>query len=133
MDTKVKVKDSIEGIATVTVQNLTYPVIPNSPDVPSADPGKEYAVAKVEVCSGSSGSQNGINDVAFTLGFANGETAAESLFPVETPGIQNVEALGANVCATGYVSFEIARGTTPSYVGYESDLIHQVRWRTSSS
>jgi hypothetical protein len=132
MGTKVTVGDpGNTGITAVTVQSLTFPVVASNPEVPTADPGKEYSVAKIEVCAGRSGSQSGPDDLDFTLGFADGETAETSFFPIETPDIGKVNALGPNACATGYVSFEIASGTAPSYVAYQPGLIHQYRWKAS--
>jgi hypothetical protein len=129
MGTRVAGGDSDIGITTVAVESLAYPVVPNPTDI-SPDSGKEYAVAKVEVCAGSSGAQSGPTDFEFTLGFADQETADSSL-PIKAPDLGQIGGLGANACATGYVSFEIATGTTPSFVAYQPGLIHQYRWKTS--
>ncbi len=131
MGAKVAVGDPENtGIDAVTVESLTMPVTPGSNVLaPSSD--KEYAVAKVEVCADRNGSQNGPDDFDFTLGFPDGQNASPSIVPVETPDLGSIKGIAANGCATGYVSFEIATGTTPSYVAYQPGLIHQYRWKTS--
>jgi hypothetical protein len=130
MGTRVAVGDpGNTGITAVTVQSLTAPVTPGA-GVPPAVGGKEYAVAKVEICAGASGSQNAPGDLDFALGFADGETTNASLVPVETPDVGTISGLAAHACATGYVSFAINSGTKPSYVGYLPGLFHQYQWRT---
>jgi hypothetical protein len=129
MGTKVAVGDpGNTGIASVTVESFTAPVAAG-PDDPAPDSGKEYAAAKVELCAGSAGSQSGADVLDFTLGFTGGQTANPSIIPVATPDLGNVGALAANACSTGYVSFQIATGTTPAYIAYQPGIIHQYRWQ----
>ncbi len=131
MGTKVAVGDPANtGITAVTVQSLTVPVAPGGA-VPPAVGGKEYAVAKVEICAGADGSQHATSNVDFTLGFADGGATPALLVPVESPDIGNISGLAAHACATGYVSFAINRGTKLAYVGYLPGLIHQYQWRTA--
>ena len=129
MGTKVAVGDpGNTGITSVTVESLTMPVAPG-PDVAAPGSGKEYAVGKVEVCAGSAGSQSGVDDFNFSLGFTAGQSVL-AFTTGKTPDLGNVRGNGANACATGYVSFEIASGTTPAYVAYQPTLVHQYRWKT---
>jgi Domain of unknown function (DUF4190) len=128
MGAKVAVGDpNNTGITSVTVESLTIPV-PAGADDPPPDTGKEYAAAKVEVCAGSAGSQSGADDFNVSLGFTGGQTAEPAL-PVATPDLGHIGALAANACSTGYVTFQIAIGTTPAYVTYQPGLFHQYRWR----
>ena len=69
MGTKVTVRDSGDGIATVNVESLTMPITGNL----APDNGKEYAAAKVEVCAGDGGSQSGVSDSSFSLLFRSAE------------------------------------------------------------
>ncbi len=131
MGTKVAVGDpGNTGITAATVQSVSAPVAPG-PGVPAPASDKEYAVAKVGICAGASGSQNAPTDADFTLGFADGETTSSSFNPVETPDIRNINGLAPHACATGYVSFEIINGTTPTYVAYQPGLFHEYRWKTA--
>jgi hypothetical protein len=97
------------------------------PDGVAPDTGKGYAAAKVEICTGSERSQRGISDSNFTLGFQGGQIAVGGV-PAAAQDIGSVGALAAHSCTSGYVSFQIAPGTQPSYVAYQPGLIHQYRW-----
>jgi hypothetical protein len=114
------------GIVKVTVESLARPSVAG-PDGVAPDTGKGYAAAKVEICTGSERSQRGISDSNFTLGFQGGQIAVGGV-PAAAQDIGSVGALAAHSCTSGYVSFQIAPGTQPSYVAYQPGLIHQYRW-----
>ena len=128
MGTKEPVGDPANtGIDAVTVDAYAAPVSAGV-DNPPPDTGKEYAVAKVEICAGSGGSQEGVSDFNFSLGFTGGQVV-QAFLPLATPDLGGINGVASNACATGYVTFEIVAGTVPAYVAFQPGLVHQYRWQ----
>jgi hypothetical protein len=116
------------GIRTVTVSSVDYPV--DSDGRPDPTVGKEYAAASVQVCAGPSGSQNGPNDILFDLLFPDGDTVySDPLDSTKQPSLSSFQGIGANECVSGYLTFEIAQGTTPDRIRYWPDPFHNYQWR----
>lgn len=108
------------GIASIKVKSLTVPVTSQVPFV-QPETGKEFAVAQVEVCAGPGGVQNVLFWLGFDVVFAGGQTDGWT-FDARKPGLDDVHALGAGQCGTGYITFEIAAGSSPNAVQYKVGL-----------
>jgi hypothetical protein len=130
MGTTISLNDSGSEISAVTVESVAAPVVPAS-DVPAPGNGREYAVAKVKACAGSSGSKSGIRDAAFSIGYREGQISSPEL-PVRAPDLGLSGGISANTCRNGYVGFLVANGTTPSYVSYVPDVRHLYTWKVAS-
>jgi len=124
--------DLSNGVASVTVHSLDVGVtstasIAGRRVVPDA--GRVFAVANISVCAGQAGSQSGPDTELFDLVFAGNVTVGASFVDAKTPALDNVNSLGANACTDGYVTFEIASGTRPTGVQYDSGILnHTYTW-----
>jgi hypothetical protein len=115
-----------EGVVAITVESVTYPVKSHNQFIqPSA--GEEFAVARVKGCAGPGGASTGGGLIGFQLHLSNGTTVDQSE-DAESPAIDSVNAIGANQCVTGYVTFEIGKGSKPSGVGYIGAIFHPYEW-----
>jgi hypothetical protein len=106
-----------EGISSMTVQSLKYPVTPSPTAIPP-ESGHEYAVAAVRVCAGRGGIQSSLVPVEFQLLLPGGQTVAPLPFDAVTPGLDQINGLGADQCGIGYVTFDITTGSVPRGVEY---------------
>lgn len=114
------------GVTSITVRSLAIPA-PAQPPLP-ADAGKEFAVALIQMCAGPGGVQGRLDPLGFNLFFPGGQTVDPTPNEVE-PGLDEINALGAGQCGSGYVTFEIAKGSTPSGVEYQTGLPNRAyRW-----
>jgi hypothetical protein len=117
------VDDGITGVTVFSVQQPVSP--PSSFDQP--EPGKELAAADIRVCAGSAGS-HGPSDVLFQLVFADGTTTSPTFMLDHQPDLGSIKALGADQCARGFVTYEIASGTAPVGVRYQAGLLRNYDW-----
>jgi hypothetical protein len=132
MGASVSVADpGATGITDVAVKSLVFPVIPD-PSTPAPNAGEEYAVADVQVCAGPGGSQSGSDTQDYLLEFSGGQSVQIAGIPVKSPDLGTISGLAANACVSGYLSFEITIGASPSYVAYQPGLVHQYRWRIAT-
>jgi hypothetical protein len=115
------------GISGVTVFSVQHPVTPSS-NFEKPEAGKEFAAADVRVCAGPAGSQHGPSDVLFQLVFADGATVAPTFMLGRQPDLGSISALGANQCARGFVTYQIASGTAPVAVRYQAGLFRNYDW-----
>jgi hypothetical protein len=116
------------GIKTVTVFAVIGPVSGQSPaDVP--EPGKEFAVADIQICTGSAGSQQGPMGSLFNLVFPGGDRVSPSGAFGKPPNLLELRGLGPGQCSRGYVTYEITVGTSPSSVSYGLDPLRSYEWR----
>jgi len=116
------------GITQVTVYGIRYPV--SGERYSPAPPGYEYALATVRGCAGQSGSQYGLDPLTFGVMFPDGQSVAgvPDLLRVKQRPL-NVGALTAGQCESGYIAFQIAKGTTPDAVDYAPDgLDYRYDW-----
>lgn len=119
---------SSTGISTVTVYSVTYPV-KGAGGYPSPIAGKVYAAADIQVCAGSSGSQNGPDSFSFSLLFQNGQSVGVSSNDLmKQPNLFNFNGIGANKCVRGFLAFDIATGTIPTKAQYWPDPFHNYEW-----
>jgi hypothetical protein len=115
------------GVVGITVSSVKFPVKSSDQFVtPSA--GSEFAVATVKECAGPDGVPNGIDTLGWQLVFPQGTTVDPTL-DAKNPGIDSINAIGAGKCVTGYITFQIAAGSKPSYIEYFGAFIHPYRWR----
>jgi Domain of unknown function (DUF4190) len=122
------------GLATITVGSLTIPAASRVPGV-QPQSGTVFAVAQVKVCAGSGGLQNPMPDLAtsFVLAFSGNQVVFPSA-DAERPGIDEISALGARRCSTGFITFQIAAGSTPRGVQYTSGFpLLTYQWSTPAS
>jgi hypothetical protein len=103
-----------DGINKITVSSVDYPYTFGAP----ATPGDEYAVANVELCAGSTGSNTGPNPQGFELVFENGQSVSASYVNAEGPPLSDAP-IYAYSCSSGIVTFEFAQGLTPASVRYD--------------
>jgi len=122
--------DSITGISRVTVYAYTQPVTSTDPNVTPAA-GRQFAIAAVQVCAGTLGSQDGPKLADFSVVFANGRQVPAISDQVRQPSLGTVHSLAANQCAAGYVPFEIPEGTAPASVQYQA--LSPYRWTIPTS
>jgi hypothetical protein len=122
--------DAVSGLSNVTVYSYTQPVNSQDPTY-TATPGKEFATAYVQVCAGTTGSSNGLSLLDFSVVFARGHHVTASSGEVRKPSLGDVHSLAAHQCASGYVPFEIAQGTTPTSVEYQA--LAPYRWAIAPS
>lgn len=112
------------GIHSVTVVSVQFPVSRDGRPDPTS--GTEYAVARVRICAGQSGSQT---DVAgsFELEFPNGPISRpDTSLSVKKPALTSA-GLRSNACTAGYLSYQIARGQSPNIIQYLYSLDNR-RW-----
>ena len=116
------------GIRTVTVYSVTYPV-DDSNGQPDPTSGKQYAAADIQVCAGTSGSQNGPDGLFFNLLFQDGQSTGVA-FPLnpKQPDLGSFDSIPANGCVRGFLMFEIANGTRPTRAQYWPDPFHNYQW-----
>jgi len=84
-------------------------------------------VALVKECAGPAGAPNGPDSADFELNFS----AMVPVLPspdAKSPGLDTFNAVAANSCATGYITFEIAKGSAPSSIEYAGGFFHSYRW-----
>jgi hypothetical protein len=110
------------GIKTVTVFGVTYP-FKSQDSLFTPGQGQEFATADVQVCAGPSGAQSGPDPLDFDMVFSGSQTvSAELIADPRKPSLNDVNALAANQCTRGYLTFEIAAGSTPIGVRYGAGL-----------
>jgi Domain of unknown function (DUF4190) len=120
--------DNGSASTTVTVYSVSYPV-DDSRGQPDPMAGKEYAVADIQVCAGSSGSQSGPDGSFFNLLFQDGQSAGLASTPYpKQPDLGGFNSIPANGCVRGFLTFEIASGTTPTEAQYWPDPFHNYEW-----
>jgi hypothetical protein len=115
------------GIRTVTVSAVLDPVSPPSGSS-LAQAGREFAVADIQICAGSGGSQEGVTSSLFFLEFAGGDRVTTSGTAAKEPDLSTVQGMAPRQCLRGYLTFEIATGTRPTAVIYEPDPLRSYRW-----
>jgi hypothetical protein len=116
------------GIKTATVFAVVHPVpAPSQSDVPGT--GKEFAVADIRVCAGSAGTQEGPMGSLFNLVFSGGDRVSPSGTAVKQPNLLDIQGMGPGQCSRGYVAYEIATGTRPTAVTYESGPFRTYEWK----
>jgi len=123
--------ESTDGIATVTVYSLSYPV-QAAPQFAGATGGNELAAADVQVCAGPSGSTGGITAAFLDLVLQSGPDASSSLVPTKTPQFPIGQSLAANRCARGFMTFEMQPGAVPSYVLYWPTPFQKYQWTVTA-
>jgi hypothetical protein len=117
----------VPGIRTVTVLSLVSPA--DAESVPAPRRGYHYAAAHVELCAGEAGTSGGPDLLFFELLLANGSAVKPNPASTSTPSLATFTSIGANRCISGYVTFEIALGTTPALLRYEPSVLHDYEWR----
>jgi uncharacterized protein DUF4190 len=113
------------GIATITVESLSVPVSGGA--FGQALPGSEFAAALVQVCAGAGGVQGGLDTVGWDLFFPDGTTAV-AVNNAQTPALDQINALGAGECGSGYITFSIPAGSTPDGVEYSDGPDGTFKW-----
>jgi hypothetical protein len=120
-----------DGVVGITVQSVSFPVTTtNTLATPPA--GDELALAKIRECAGPSGLPNGADATGWQLIMPDGTTISPSFPAAKSPDLSNVTALSANSCVTGYLSFQIASGSTPAWIEYVGAVFHPYQWRIGS-
>lgn len=108
------------GISTVTVYSVSYPMN-GSKGQPDPVTGQEHAVADIGECAGPGGSQDGPN-WTFNLLFPNGEfLLVNPTDSTKQPALESFHGIGPNQCVRGYLTFEIAVGTTPTKIQFSGN------------
>lgn len=118
------------GIQSVTVYSLNSPVTAQGQTTPAGD---VLAVAQMQVCADSSGSQDGFDTDFMNVYFADSQTGSVD-FSATVQGVgtnlTNLNSLGPNQCVSGYLPFDVAEGTHPIGVQYVSYIFRTVNWTT---
>lgn len=117
------------GITTVTVSSVAY--VKHTGSLVGPKSGNEYAAAEVRVCAGARGSHSvqGVLTL-FSLISASGTSVSSNVvLPSERPVLSYVHEIGADSCTQGYLSFEIAKGTTLSEVLFGPEHSYSYAWR----
>jgi len=113
------------GIARVTVLSLTVPAVSQVSDVQPAQ-GHELAIAQVEFCAGPVTVGNPPS-VALLIG--HDEVVGDPVGDAQVPGLDQIPSIDPNQCVTGYQTFELADGTTPSAVVFtDGDASYTYEW-----
>jgi hypothetical protein len=105
---------SVSHIASVTVVSLTVPATSQVPYVQPA-PGHDLAIAQVQVCAGPAG----VNVSLYPLGvylLGQGQPVGDPVGNAQTPALSQISSIEPNQCTTGYQTFDLVYGTTPSGV-----------------
>ena len=121
------VTGAISGASSITVYSYLQPVVPDDPTV-TAEPGKEYGVADVQVCAGPDGFQNGMTSIGYALLYPGGTSVTTTSAEVKTPALDTNTAVGSGGCVRGYVAFQVAAGTMPSSIEYFGSIFYPVKW-----
>jgi hypothetical protein len=116
-----------DGIASMTVYSVTYPVDDVSGH-PDPVVGKEYAAADVGVCASPSGSE-GPDLLGLTLLFRDGQTVGvDPLVATAQPHGHSLSPIAADRCVRGSLTFEIPVGTAPTRIQYMPDPFDNDEW-----
>jgi hypothetical protein len=118
---------SVSHIASVTVVSLTVPATSQVPYVQPA-PGHGLAIAQVQVCAGP----GGVNVSLYPLGvylLGQGQPVGDPVGDAQTPALRQISSIEPNQCTTGYQTFDLVNGTTPSGVVFtDGDPIQSYEW-----
>jgi hypothetical protein len=116
------------GIKTITVYSLSAPHHVRD----SLSGGTDYvSTARMSVCADSSGSQQGFDAYDMSVYFGDGQTSnPNSTAIVHGAGrnLANVNSLATNQCVSGYVAFDVAKGTRPIGVTYSPVFFRTINW-----
>ena len=112
----------------VTVYSVVYPLELDDDSIPAA--GTSTPRPGCATAQDPPARKGGPDWLAFGLLFPGGR----SVFPGQVaaskkPDLTQVHLVGADQCVTGYITFEIAKGTRPSRVQYSSDPFYISQWR----
>jgi hypothetical protein len=115
------------GIASITVYSLAQPR-----RVRDSLSGTDYvATARMQVCADSSGSQQGFDAVDMNVYFVDGQIGTPNSTAIVRGAGRNLtelNSLAASQCVSGYVPFDVAKGTTPLGVSYTTDFFRTINW-----
>jgi hypothetical protein len=117
------------GLQSMTVSSLSFP--PAS-TVSGNSGSSAVVVARMTVCAGSSGSQDGFDALLTGVYFSDGESGNPD-FSVNVSGLgPNLTAssgFAAGQCISGYVPYDVVKGTHPIGVEYTPGIfIGTVHW-----
>jgi len=115
-------------ITSFTAFTVTHPVPPTSA-LGAPAPGRELAVADIQVCAGAGGLQHAPMTLhSVSLVFNYGAPATIAAYPARQPNLADINSMGANQCVRGFMTFQIASGTNPVAVRYQPDPLHIYVW-----
>jgi hypothetical protein len=117
------------GLRTIKVYALTFP---STSEVSGAPSGQSIVAARIRVCAGSSGSQDGFNALLSGAFFRDGQSGDPDFFATVRGLGRNLTAtigFASNQCISGYVPYDVAKGTYPIGVEYTPGIfIGTVHW-----
>jgi hypothetical protein len=113
-------------VVRITVESMAMPYSSTNPFA-SPPAGDELAVATVRECAGPDGDPSSLSLFGWSLGFPGGASVSPSA-DAKTPGIDSYQDLGPDECVVGSITFQVALGTSPSYVQYDGAVIDPYRW-----
>ncbi len=113
------------GIARVTVLSLTVPAVSQESDVQPTQ-GYELAIAQAQFCAGP---VTVGNPPSVELLVGHDVVVGDPVGDAQVPGLDQIPSIDANQCVTGYQTFELADGTTPSAVVFtDGDASSTYEW-----
>ena len=120
------------GLSSIQVTAFTNPE--PSPDLLiQPGPGKQFALIALTICAGPNGSQAGPNKIGFTVSVPGNSPLEPSFINVVNPGALYITSLAPGTCSSGYLTFTINTGSTPTAFQYQSDLNHIYKWTLPST
>jgi len=120
------------GIRQAAVQSYSVLTKANGGQLPDA--GKQFVATELEVCAGAGGAPHGPSTSLFELVLPDG-TMLTPLTSISAgnPSLSSGGSLRAGQCVSGYLTYEVDRGTTPVAVRYGAGNAVPVEWRLESS
>jgi hypothetical protein len=119
----------VPGLRSITVYSLKIP----SPSQVSGVVGSDsIVVARMTVCAGAEGSQDGFDALLSGAYFPDGQSGGPDLFATVQgfgTNLTSASGIGSNQCVVGYVPYDVAKGTRPIGVEYTPGIfIGTVHW-----
>ena len=113
------------GIARATVLSLTVPAVSQESNVQPMQ-GHEFAIVQAQFCAGP---VTVGNPPLVALLVGHDEVVGDPVGDAQVPGLDQMPPIGAHQCVTGYQTFELADGTTPSAVVFtDGDASSSYEW-----
>ncbi len=118
-------------VVRLTVESVVSPYTSTVPFV-SPPAGDELAVATVRECAGPDGDSSGLSGFGWSLGFPGGASVGPSA-DAKNPGIDSYADLAPDECVVGSITFQVAVGTSPSYLQYDGAILDPYRWQLGAT
>jgi hypothetical protein len=114
------------GLKDITVFSLS-PVH----RIANASSDEHVVTARLRLCADSHGSQAGFDFLLLSVYFADGDFGLPSVSTIvhgEGTNLTGVNNLAPKQCVSGYVPFDLVKGSAPIGVSYSPGVIRTVNW-----